>query len=84
LTCEIYLKLAIGIELAHGPNVRFGSKADIPECPTDVCFTSQSGHRSPRLLHSFAPRRFRYFHDFTDRLRFQVAHSRCKLTADVI
>jgi hypothetical protein len=27
-----------------GANVRFGSLADIPQCPTDVCFTPKSGH----------------------------------------
>src|SRR5262249_54784766 len=25
-------------------HVRFGSKADISECPSDVCFTPNSGH----------------------------------------
>jgi hypothetical protein len=29
---------------SSGPNVRFGSKADIGEGPTDVRFTPKSGH----------------------------------------
>ena len=31
---------------ASGPNVRFGSKADIPQCPSNVRFTPESGHRN--------------------------------------
>src|SRR6516162_9568269 len=31
-------------------DVRFGSKADISECPTDVRFTPKSGYRAPRPL----------------------------------
>jgi hypothetical protein len=31
------------------PNVRFGSKADIPECRADVRFTPKSGHGSVGL-----------------------------------
>ena len=29
---------------SSGPNVRFGSKADITECPINVRFTPKSGH----------------------------------------
>jgi hypothetical protein len=29
-------------------HVRFGSKADISECLSDVCFAPKSGHRSAR------------------------------------
>jgi len=29
---------------SSGPNVRFGSKADISECPANVRFTPESGH----------------------------------------
>jgi len=36
------------------PNVRFGSKADISECPRDVRFTPKSGH-SARLRPSAGP-----------------------------
>jgi hypothetical protein len=37
---------------SSGPNVRFGSKADMAACPNDVCFTPKSGHRLARLGHS--------------------------------
>jgi hypothetical protein len=41
---EIYLRLGIGIELAHGPDVRFGSEAGISRCNRHVRFTPESGH----------------------------------------
>jgi hypothetical protein len=34
-------------------NVRFGSKADISECPIDVSFTPESGHPIHVPIHSF-------------------------------
>jgi hypothetical protein len=38
---EIYLRLGIGIELARGPDVRFGSLADILAINRDGCFTPE-------------------------------------------
>jgi hypothetical protein len=41
-------RLEIPAKAMHA-NVRFGSKADISECPRNVRFTPNSGHSSPQL-----------------------------------
>jgi hypothetical protein len=35
----------IAVQQTWPPDVRFGSKADIPQCRADVRFTPKSGHR---------------------------------------
>jgi hypothetical protein len=41
---DISVRLGIGIELAHGPDVCFGSLADMCDAKPNVRFTPESGH----------------------------------------
>jgi len=48
-TGEMGLDRHFAWQQSSGPNVRFGSKADIPACAINVRFTPKSGHQLSAL-----------------------------------